>query len=365
MKIAIVFDDLTQFGGAERLLLAVLDIWPDAPLYTSVASKEWVELLEKRGTTLKTSFMQKLPFKKRLNRLYGALGLHILAMESFDLSGYEVVFSISSRYAHGVVTKPGTKHICYMNSPGRMFWEPNSYFENEGFFTRFKGLSLSHQRLWDYSASHRVDRFIANSLTPRARIKKYYGLDSHVIYPFYEFPKTVIERGSSPYFLVISRLQSWKKIDIAIKACGELHLPLKIIGDGPQRKALQKLAKKYENIEVLGYVTEEEKYDAIAGSKALIQTQLEDFGIVPLEVMACGKLVIAFGAGGALETVVPGETGEFFGSQTVESLMQTLKTFDPQRYSTDNCRKRAEAFTKERFQKEVKSFVDTVYLEKL
>jgi len=195
MRLAIVFDDLVQFGGAERLLLAVHNLYPKAHIYTSLASNEWLQRCAHQKITLKTSFMQNLPFKKALNRFYGLLGLHRLAFGSFDFKNFDLVLSISARFAHGIVTSPPTNHVCYMNSPGRMFWEPFDYFDKEGFlqnslirkvFWTFLPPFLLFFRVQDYFCAQRVDYFIANSRTSRARIKKYYKRDSVVIHPFVE-----------------------------------------------------------------------------------------------------------------------------------------------------------------------------------
>jgi len=375
MKIALIFDDLIQFGGAERLLLAVHELYPDAPIYTSLASDEWIKRCEDRKVDLRTSFMQKLPFKEQLNRFYGLLGVHTLAFESFKFDSFDVVLSISARFAHGVLTKPRTTHVCYMNSPGRMFWEPRDYFEREGFlqndilrpmFWFFVMPLLSLLRLWDYSAVQRVDYLIANSKTPENRIKKYLQRNSRIIYPFVS-----IERGGQtqipvredpptlPYYLIITRLQSWKRVDLAIEACKKLNLRLKIIGAGADKVRLKKLSNK--NIEFLGYVSEEEKYRMLEGCQALIVTQKEDFGITALEAMLVGRPVIAYGAGGALETVVKNVTGEFFEVQDAESLAAVLSTFDPLHYKPQDCRARATKFSKQKFVRELDEFIKNVY----
>ena len=379
MKIAIVFDDLIQRGGAERLLSAIHEIWPDAPVYTSVASDDWLSLCEQREIILKTSFMQRFPFKKKLNRFYSVFGLHILAFESFDFSGYDIVLSISARYAHGIITKPGTKHICYMNSPGRMFWDPASYFDQESDLVHILrpliALFLSLTKLWDYTIAQRVDCFIANSEISQQRIRKFYNRTSEIIYPFVEFSKKVgtqhINSPQNPltangtygnnYFVVLTRLLPWKRVDIAVEACKKLKLNLKITGDGPARKKLEKVADGSHNIEFLGYVNEDEKWQILANCRALILTQAEDFGIASLEAMSVGKPVVAFRAGGALTTVVEGSTGEFFDEQTVESLCRVLKIFDKSRYASDKCRAQVLGFSEHSFVASLKNFIDNVY----
>lgn len=363
MKLAIVHDDLIQFGGAERLLLALHELWPEAPVYTSIASKEWLQKCVDENIDLKTSFMQKFPLKKQLNRIYAPFLLYPLAFESFDFSEYDVVLSLSARFAHGIITKPYTKHICYMNSPGRMIWESHNYFEYEK-FNKLNLLmpSLTALRLWDFTAAQRVDYFIANSTLPKSRINKYYQRDSIIVYPFVETNKFPLNKyTSSEYFLIISRLLAWKRIDIAIKAFNKLNLPLKIIGEGPEHDRLRSLAAS--NIEFLGYVSEEEKRIHLSKAAALVVTQHEDFGITPLEAMASGKPVIAYGKGGVLDTVEPGITGVFYPEQTEESLAHVLIDFNYKDYLVSDCLARAKRFDKCRFTKNIQDFVHAVYLE--
>ncbi|HSX39789.1 MAG TPA: glycosyltransferase [Candidatus Saccharimonadales bacterium] len=363
MKLAIVHDDLIQFGGAERLLLAVHEIWPEAPIYTSVASKRWQKVCKDQKIKLITSYMRFLPFIEKLNRFYSPFLLHVLAFESFDFSQFDVVLSISARYAHAIIVKPQTKHICYMNTPGRMFWEPSAYFENEKFKPKVLNLLLTQLRLWDYTAAQRVDYFIANSKTPHDRIKKYYHRDSQIIYPFVENSKFSSENSiEGDYFLVISRLLSWKKIDIAIKACNDIKLKLKIIGEGPAYQSLKSLAGA--TIEFLGYVSETDKTKYLKSCKAVINTQYEDFGIVPLEAMACGKPVIAYAQGGVLETVIPHKTGLFFEQQSAQSLKQVLQNFDATKFNIAECRAQAHKFDKAIFQNQIQKAVNEVYLNK-
>lgn len=370
MKLAIVCDDLIQHGGAEKVLEVISDIFPQAPIYTSVCSKEWMRNFSGKGRVVKTSFLQKFPFSCSLNRYYSTLLLHVLAFDSFDFSEYDVVLSCSSRYAHFVITKPSTKHICYLHSPGRMFWEPLDYFERENYgilrplkslFKSFLNFSLSYLRVADLYASKRVDKFIANSKYCQKKIKRYYNRDSDLLYP--PVDSSLFSEGlgeklevTGGYYLVITRLVSWKRVDIAIEACMNLNEKLKIIGLGPDMKRLKSISNS--SIEFLGYIDDEEKFKLIRNCKAIIFTQKEDFGIVPLEAMACGKPVIAYGEGGAVETVIPGETGEFFDEQTSESVTKVLKSFDSEKYSPDKCLKRAEEFDTKVFNEKLRSFIN-------
>jgi glycosyltransferase involved in cell wall biosynthesis len=360
MKLAIVFDDLIQYGGAERLLLDVCEIWPDAPVYTSVISREWKNRLKDKGVKYKHSFLQYLPFSAKLNRFYSVFFFHVFAFESFDLSKYDVVLSISARYAHHIITKPTTCHICYMNSPARMFWNPFSYFEGEKSKKLAKILvgSLSLLRIYDLIASKRVDYFISNSVNVQKRVQKAYGRTSAVINPCVSnLPlEQQLNTEDKGYFLIISRLISWKKIDIAIIACNLLKKRLIIVGDGPDQKRLKKLSTEY--ITFVGYAGEEEKKKLLLNCSALINTQEEDFGIVPLEAMSYGKPVIAYAGGGALETVVAGKSGEFFYEQTPETLGEVIKSFKAENYSAIDCRIRALAFDKSIFQHKMKDIVE-------
>lgn len=356
MNIAIVVDDLIQRGGQESLLVAVSELWPNAPIYTSRATDFWKDFYKKRGVTLVTSFMERLPFAQRLNRFYSPFLAHVLAFERFDLSDYDVVLSVSSRYAHFVLCKPTSLHICYMNSPGRMFWEPHDYFSSEKFkfLKSVLAVPLAYLRANDYLAAQKIDFIIANSANSQKRISKYYQRDSTVIYPFANTDAFNVGADGG-YFALITRLAAWKRVDIAIKACNKLGLKLKIIGTGGALDQLKKLAGP--TIDFLGYAAEEEKIKVLQNCTALIQTQSEDFGIVPVEAMACGKPVIAFGTGGFLETVKDGVTGEFFYNQTADSLISLLTKFDAKRFSQKDCVARAKQFDVETFKKKLATFV--------
>ncbi len=374
MKLAIVCDDLIQNGGAEKVLEAISDAYPDSPIYTSIVSNKWLEKFKNKKRVVKTSFLQKFPLSSRLYRYYSPFLLHVLAFESFDFSDFDIVLSCSSRYAHFISTKPETKHICYMHSPGRMFWEPFDYFENEKYgilqplksvSSYFLKLPLSYLRIADFNASKRVDLFITNSRYSQNRIRKYYGKDSEIVYPFFDIEnikdnlngnikKNIVEdkykdkdTDKDSYFLILTRLLPWKKVDVAIESCNRLNLSLKIIGDGPDMKRLKSLGGT--TVKFLGPVSDEEKIDLLKGCEALIVTQREDFGIVPLEAMICGKPVIAFSGGGVKETVVKDKTGVFFDKQNSDVLESVLRDFDPSLYLPRDCISRAKEFDKSIF----------------
>ncbi|GMR19254.1 MAG: glycosyltransferase family 4 protein [Patescibacteria group bacterium] len=372
LRVALVHDDLIQLGGAEKVFMAIAEMFPDAPIYTSMATRKWRRRLE--GRELATSFMQRLPLKEKLFKFYFLL--YPIAFESFDLSGYDLVISSSTRFAHGVITKPGTTHICYMHSPGRMFWEPRDYFNPSGLgistrrvwgggTSRLGSLlspALSYLRLWDRTAAQRVDYFIANSRNIAGKIKKYYGREAAVVHPFVDLERFASRSANSEqrtanregYFLVVTRLAPWKRVGIAVEAVMQADARLKVVGGGPDEKRLKTLAGSQESgarskIEILGNVSDEELAELYQNCKALIMTQEEDFGITSLEAQALGKPVIAYGAGGALETVVKGKTGEFFSPQTGEVLAEVLKGFKSKEYSPKTCRSNAEKFSIEIF----------------
>ncbi len=347
MNIALVTDDLIQRGGQEKVVAELADLWPAAPIYTTQISEYWKEYYKQNNTRIVVSFMQKLPYGRKINRYYFPGLFHILAFERFDFSKYDMVFSISSRFAHFIHTKPKTRHIAYINSPGRMFWETSDYFDNESFgsLSLFKGIALplispflSYIREIDFVAAQKPDILIANSINVQKKILKYYKRESHVIYPFikaHQISNRISALQKDSYFVVLSRLVSWKRVDLAVKACTDLGLNLKVIGEGPHLMALEKMAGP--TVEFLGAVSDEAKWSVFQSMTALIQTQREDFGIVPLEAMLCGKPVIAFRKGGTLETVVEHVTGEFFDEQSVESLKEALAKFDAVKYSTSDC----------------------------
>jgi len=366
LRIALVHDDFTQFGGGESIFLAIKELFPTAAIYTSLVTKEWVKRIassQQSGASSRkifTSFMQKLPFKKKLQRAY--FPLYPLAFESFDFSDFDLVISSSTRFAHGIITKPQTKHLCYMHSPGRMFWESKSYFGEKSKLRSLLSPVLAYLRLWDFTVAQRVDQFLTNSKHTAAKIAKYYHREARVVYPFVDlerFKTNDYRLPTNDYYLVVSRLTRWKRVDLAVKAALEVGVPLKVVGDGPDRKRLERLVLKHQitkspnnQITFLGWVSGEELAKLYQGCQALVMPQEEDFGISSLEAQASGRPVVAFKAGGALETIMVGKTGEFFYPQTAEALIFALKKFQAGRYDPQACRKNAERFSKRRFQEQ-------------
>lgn len=344
MKIALVHDDLVQWGGAERMLLALAELFTDAPIYTSVFDRDNLLLSEKfKGKKIVTSFLQKIPGWKWFYRAF--LPLYPLAFEQFDFSEFDIVISQTTKFAKCIITKPGTKHICYCHTPPRFLWG----FSGEK-TSPFISPLLGYLRTYDRLSSKRVDVWLAGSLNAKERINKVYKSDSRIIYPFVDTDRFKnIETFDGGYLLVISRLNDYKKIDLAIKACIRLSLPLKIIGTGPSLGKLRKIAEDSEYIDFLGSLSDELVVRVLAGAKALIFPGTEDFGIVPLEALSLGKPVIALREGGALETIDK-RTGIFFENQTVESLEACLKKLDSMKFKKEDFINRVNKFTKHKFE---------------
>src|SRR3989344_4636497 len=349
MKIALVHDYLTQFGGGERVLAALCEMFPEAPIFTLIYDEKNTGGIFK-SREIHTSFLQKIPGSKKFFRAF--IWLMPLAVEQFDLSGFDIVISVSHSFGKGIITKPGTKHICYCLTPTRYLWD-NSFFP----FKPFSQILLTYLRNWDYQAAQRPDYFIASSNAVKERIKKYYQRDSEVIYPPIETDKFYISQESKDYFLMVGRLVPYKRFDLAIDAFSKLSdEKLFIIGDGPEKKKLEIRSKKLvsDNIKFLGFISEKELSKYYANSKALIFPQEEDFGIVALEAMASGRPVIAFHSGGALETVIEKETGSFFNNQTAESLIEAVKDFDENEFHHEKIDRKASRFDKKIFQRRIK-----------
>ena len=358
MKVALVHDYLNQMGGAERVVLAFHELFPDAPLYTSMYDPKRVDAAF-RSMDIRTSFMQKLPLVKKHHQPF--LPLYPYAMEHLDLRGYDLVLSSSSAFGKGVITRPGTMHICYCHTPMRWCWNYDEYVEREhlGKMARMVlPFFITNLRVWDQTTSMRVDHFIANSPVVADRIQKYYRREAVVIPPPVEASRFLFEPGTPPedYFLIVSRLMPYKRIDLAIEACNRLQLPLVIIGGGRDEQRLKQLAGP--TIRFMGRLSDEEVLRYYARCRALILPGEEDFGITPLEAQASGRPVIAFGAGGALASVVDGVTGVFFQAQSVDSLAEMLATFDESRFDRQAIRNHALEFDKPRFHRRMLQFIE-------
>ena len=357
MRIALVHDDLVQWGGAERVFLEISNIFPEAPIYTSVFDQSNSILVEKfSGKEIKTSFLQKVPFWRDLYK--ALLPFYPLAFEQFDFTEFDLVISHGTRFAKAVITKPGTLHINYCHTPPRFLWG----FSGEKVFPILNPY-FSFLRKCDLVFAKRVDYFWAGSKNAHDRIKKVYGEDCEVLYPFVDLERFKdLDSFDGDYYLVIARLNSYKRVDLAVKACQDMGRKLKVVGDGMEMGKLEtKRQRDKENeIEFLGSMSEEAVLSLLAGCRGLIVTAEEDFGLTSLEAQACGKGVIAFGKGGSLETVIDGETGVFFEEQSVDSLKKGLEKFEKLKIDPDECKETAAKFSKEKFKKRLLNLIDGV-----
>jgi glycosyltransferase involved in cell wall biosynthesis len=370
MRVALVHDYLNQYGGAEKVLEAFLEIFPDAPIYTLLYDKKIVDKFFPTKK-IKTSFLQKIPFIKKHHRIFPPL--MPLAVEKLDLSDYDLILSDSAAFGKGIITRPNALHICYCHTPIRYAWDDSHKYIKEFSMLKlakiFVPIFMNYLRLWDREAAYRVDKFICNSGFVAQRIKKYYKQDSEVIYPPVDVKSFGIKKEkdgvypakSGVNFLMVGRLLPYKRFDIAIEAFNKLELPLKIIGGGPEIKKLKKMANW--NIEFLGEISNKDLKKHYQECKALIFPQEEDFGIVALEAMACGRPIIAYRGGGALESVLEGKTGIFFDEQTVGSLVDAVKSFDASKFDSNVIYQHALKFDKENFKKKIKEFIDKNWQE--
>lgn len=356
MKIALVHDWLNQLGGAEDVLEAFVALYPTAPLYTSLYDRQkmpphW------RQWDIRTAFIDRLPFARRKQQLY--FPLYPLAFEQFDLRGYEVVLSNKSGFCHGVITGPETVHICYCLTPTRYVWRYHQYAEQEnlGRLTRtILAPFLSTLRLYDRLAADRVDHFIAISDEVRRRIAKIYRRESVIIYPPVDTNRFQPSNRVDDYYLFVGRLVPYRRLDILIEAFNRMGRPLVIAGSGRDRERLEALAGP--TIEFRGFVPDEDLPDLLARCRAFVWPGEEDFGIAPLNAMAAGRPVIAYAAGGALETVTPGENGVLFAEQSVAAIIEAVEAFDPSAVSVAAVRRHAEQFDTAVFKQRIQTFVE-------
>lgn len=357
MKVAIVYDYLISYGGGERVLEAICQIYPKSTVYTLLydAKRTGFAFV---GKKIKTSFLQKIPGSKRWHRYF--IFLMPLAIEQFDFSKYDVVISVSSSFAKGIITPPNCVHINYCLTPTRYLWDSfgghMGKFEQSFILKRIIFSLLTYLRIWDIAASKRADIHIAISKFVAGRIKKYYGFDCAVIYPPVETDKFNISNEPKNYFLMVGRLVAYKKFDLAISAFNQLGLPLKIIGTGPEEGQLKKIAEK--NIEFLGPISDKKLAEIYANAKAVIFPQVEDFGIVPLESMACGVPVIAYRAGGVLETIKKKISGIFFEKQTVDDLKDAVMKFEKLKFNSQEIKSYVEQFDKKEFGRKMKAYIN-------
>lgn len=357
MRVALVHDYLNQMGGAEKVLLALHDLFPQAPIYTSIYEPARVDR-RFRELDIRTSFMQRLPFVKHHHQPF--LPLYPFAFERMDLRAYDLVISDSSAFAKGVLTRSDALHITYCHTPMRWAWNYEEYVERER-LGRLARLVLppfmTWLRSWDYTTASRVDYFIANSSNVAARIAKYYRRECEVIPPPIDVNRYHLSDQRGDAFLIVARLVPYKRIDIAVQACTRLGLPLHIIGNGRDEGRLRRMAGK--TVKFLGRLPDHQTSEHLARCRAFLFPGDEDFGMAPVEAQASGRPVIAFRSGGALSSVVEGQTGVFFDEQTPESLAEALRTFDDARFDPQVIRHHAEQFDTSVFLRRISHFVYT------
>jgi len=362
MKIALVHDHLVQDGGAERVLSALQNLYPQAPTFVLFHDKERANPAF-AGKDIRTSWLQKIPGAVEHYQWFLPFMPH--AVEALDLSGYDVVLSSSSGFSKGVITGEHTLHLCYCHTPTRYLWsDTHSYLADlkRGRLTKSVVRSLLPRlRLWDKAAADRVDGFIANSNAVAKRIQKYYRRDSTIIHPPVELEKFSVNNKPGSYFLIGGRAAHYKRFDIAIDAFSRLGLPLKVFGDGPAMDSLKRRAKPC--VEFVGAVSDAEKAELFRDCIAFINPQEEDFGITAVEAMASGRPVIAYAAGGALETVIPGVTGELIDEQNWETLGDRLLGFEAGSYDPMSIRAHAEKFSTAIFHRKISDLVDKTYIK--
>jgi len=364
MKIALVTDFLTQLGGAEKVLEVLHELWPEAPVYTLVYDEQTTRN-QFKNYRIKPSFLQRIPLIK--NNYRWTLPLMPRAIEKLDFSGYDVVFSVASAFAKGVVTNQKTKSICYLLTPTRYLWsDQDEYTRNlrglENLARPALNLLFNKLRQWDLRAAKRPDVLIAISQFIKRRIEKYYQRTPEaIIYSPAEVDSFFVSKEIGDYFVVVSRPRYYKRIDLIIQAFNHLKIPIKIIGMSKQEgRAL--FPKIKHNIEFLSYVSDKEKAEYLSRAKAFIHPQEEDFGITAVEAMAAGRPVIAYRAGGAMETVIENKTGVFFDDQNWQSLADAVMRFDEKKFNPEKIRQHSLKFSKENFKKEIVDVVQKTLL---
>lgn len=362
MKVALVYDRVNKFGGAERVLLTLHQIFPEAPLYTLVydrTSTPWANVFKVIPT-----FLNRIGFLKNRHELLAPVAS--MAFETLDFHEFDVVISITSGDAKSVITKPGQLHICYCLTPTRYFWSGKDQYASDTKFKIIPKWLHKYFRTTDLLISKRPDKYIAISNEVQDRIKKYYNRESSVIYPsiedkFYSNEyHTVNKRG---YYLIVSRLVPYKRVDLAIRSFNILKKPLVIVGTGSELSNLRKIAGP--NIKFVESVDDTILINLYKDAKAVIFPQEEDYGLVPIEAQACGTPVIAFGKGGALETVIDNKTGVFFENQTTKSLVNAVNKFEGLVINYDDCQKNAQRFNSTTFKKIFKTTVERLWSDHL
>lgn len=364
MRVALVHDWLVTLGGAEKVLSELIQMYPQADVFTVVDFFDDSARMYMLGKKAKTSFIQSLPFAEKKYRSY--FPLMPLAIEQLDLSGYDLIISSSHSVAKGVIVSPDQLHICYCHSPMRYAWDMQSEYLKEanlsaGVRSWIVRCVLHKMRMWDSVSSNRVDSFVANSSYIRRRISKTYRRDSVVIHPPVDISKFSLVESKADYFLTASRLVPYKKIELIVKSFASMpDQRLVVIGDGPMLGKVRACAAA--NVEVLGYQSDDVLKNYMQAARAFVFAAKEDFGIIPVEAMACGTPVVAFGEGGVLDTVTDGISGVFFKKQDESSICDAVRKFIAEFDSSpQNIRSNVEKFSVESFRRKFQNFVDIEY----
>lgn len=360
LKVAFTYDKLTTFGGAERVLLALHQAFPHAPIYTAIHNSRtasWASSLPQ----IHTSYLQNAPLAQTHPQLYAPL--IPFAFEKFDFSDYDVVISVTSYDAKSIITHPNTLHICYCLTPNRYLWVDPGYSSYKNFsllsplIHALKSPVLSWLRVHDQLASTRPDHYLTISEHVQARVNKFYRRSSQIIYPPVDTDFFIpSQTSSSNYFLIVGRLTPYKQIDQAILACNQLKVPLKIAGTGPDYDRLKRLIE-YPQIQLLGFQTNQQLRQLYQNCSGLLMPQTEDFGIVGLEALACGKPVITNTNSGIAELITP-STGIHIANSNTKTLIRTLKNFDSNKFSAQDCRSTALQYSNQKFSEQFKAHVD-------
>ncbi len=353
MNVALVHDYLNQRGGAERVFARIAEAWPQAPIYTALYDERALGDLFP-PERVRSSYLARLPF---VNRYFRTLApLYPAAFEAFDFGGFDAIVSSTTAWAKGVRVPPGAVHVCYINTVSRFA------FASDEYVPRVARPLIGRLVEWDREAARRPTRFVANSRNVAARIAKYYGRDSDVLHCPVDLDRFTVGAGRGDYFLVASRLLPYKRIDLAIRAAAMAGVPLLVAGSGPAERALRELAKGTTTT-MLGYVPDARLNELLGNARAAVVPGEEDFGLVPLEAAASGRPAIAYRGGGALETIVEGDTGIFFDEPNAESLAGALRRFDATPFAASRLREHAERFSPAQFAQRLREIVDRVYLE--
>jgi len=357
VNVALVHDFFCNLGGSDQVVATLHQMYPQAPVFTLLVSERNKDAEVLREMDLHTSFVQRLPLSRRWHEPY--LPLFPIAIESFDLTGYDLVLSSSHVCAKGVIPPPEALHLCYCHTPARYAWDLGPlYLGRLNPIQRAYAAAVMHRlRIWDVTTSVRVDHFVANSGFVAKRIRRYYRRSATVIHPPVDTQYFTPGGEEGEHFLVVSRLTAYKRVDLAIEAFNRLGLPLVVIGDGPERRRLQSRAGP--NIKFLGAVARSQVREQMRSCRGLIFAGKEDFGITPVEVQATGRPVVAYGAGGVLETVVDGVTGILFSEQSTEAVCEAVAACAVRSFDRDAIRQHAKQFDRDLFCRKMTDLIQT------